>query len=154
MPNWCRNSLYIRGPKAEIQRFLDALETKDTIAPFPDEFRSGKAVEQARKWCQRNWGTKWRIHDKDLTIVEIVEWGDNNELEVKLEFDTAWIPPIPLILEASRRFKELEFDLRFCDPPNAFGGIYRAKDGFDVHVNCGSLVRWEFNMLSWSGVMG
>jgi hypothetical protein len=152
MPNWCQNSLYIRGPKGEIQRFLDGVKTKDsgfdfnTSAPFPEKFRRGKAEEQADEWCLRNWGTKWRIDDTSLTILEIVKLRGDNEFEVELEFETAWSPPIPVILEASRRFTELEFDLRYSDPPTALGGIYRAKNGFDAHADCSDLVVWDFNM--------
>jgi len=152
MPNWCDNTLYIRGPKAEIQRFLGGVKTKDSrfdlipVLHFPRNLRGGEAGEQTDEWCLRNWGTKWPIYDESLTILEIVKLRGDNEFEVVLEFGTASTPPIPVILEASRRFRELEFDLRYSDPATALGGIYRAKNGFDAHADCGDLVVWDFNM--------
>ena len=60
MPNWCENDLYIEGPKAEIERFLEAArndtdgeETEldfNNFIPYPEKYDAAdKAREVAAK---------------------------------------------------------------------------------------------------------
>jgi hypothetical protein len=53
-------------------------------------------------WCIDNWGTKWNATEGTI--------GENY-----LEFETAWDPPFPVIMELSRRFPELIFNHEWAD---------------------------------------
>jgi hypothetical protein len=143
MPNWVYNNLRIYGPRAEIERFLDTVKTKDsrfdfnTIIPKNDDDAWGDP-----------WGT-YLINDKDLDIHEIenVGWNETDDrFTVKLWFETKWRPPIPVIFEASTQFEELEFQLAYNEEGGQSAGEYRAKDGCDVHVDTGALNNWDFQM--------
>jgi len=156
MPNWCENDLTVRGPKAEVQRFLDHVKTEttkfdfSTIIPYPEKFQKLDKIAADWKpeskterpsdgfnsggyeWCIENWGTKWNNLDGEYRSVEIESWEVREkdiEREVIFHFDTAWSPPVPVIKFASKLFPELDFDLRFFEQGCAFNGILQVKDG-------------------------
>ena len=141
MPNWVYNNLRIYGPRAEIERFLDTVKTKDSRCDLK-VFIPSDGRDMA-------WRNTYPINDKDLDIHEIENLGWNetdDHFTVKLWFETPWWPPIPVIFEASRKFKELEFRLQYAEEAGQAAGEYRAKDGFDVHVNTSALNNWDFQM--------
>lgn len=65
------------------------------------------------KWRCDNWGTKW--NGGDLV-------SDDSDSDDCIRFDTAWAPPMPLILEVSRKYPNdeitltaaIEFDYKVC----------------------------------------
>jgi hypothetical protein len=139
MPNWVYNNLRIYGPTAEIERFLDIVKTKDSRFDF-------NTIIPTRDDDTDAWGNPWGTGPVfDLKIQEIKTL--NFEAVVQLRFDTKWAPPIPVILEASKQFKELEFQMQYHEEnggPRA--GEYRAKDGCDVHVDTSALNEWDYEM--------
>lgn len=69
-------------------------------------------------WSVENWGTKWNAYD-----AEKVE-------ENVLLFRTAWSPPVPVILELSRRFPGVSIRLDFADEfPGGPAGTVTFSDG-------------------------
>src|SRR5262249_974248 len=110
----------------------------NTIIPRPDDDTDA-------------WGNPWGTGpiDEDLDIHEIENLGRNetdDRFTVLFWFETKWQPPIPVIFEASRKFKELEFRLQFAEEGGGAAGEYRAKDGCDVHVDTGALNQWDFHL--------
>jgi hypothetical protein len=143
VPNWVYNNLRIYGPRAEIERFLDIVKTKhsrfdfNTIIPKNDDDAWGDPS-----------GTD-PINDIDLDIHEIENLGWNetdDHFTVLFWFETKWQPPVPVIFEASRKFKELEFHLQYAEEGGGSAGEYRAKDGCDIHVDTSALDKWDFQM--------
>ena len=47
------------------------------------------------EWCIKNWGTKW--NSCETTI-------DDDEDDIVIDFDTAWSPPIPVLLALSKKY--------------------------------------------------
>jgi hypothetical protein len=72
-------------------------------------------------WSLQNWGTKW-----DAYYSEVEAWRDN---ELFYRFQTAWSPPEPVIVEMSRQFPELEFELRYLEAGIGFHGILCCQGG-------------------------
>lgn len=90
MPNYCQNTLYVSHKnKAEIDNLLTEATKEepklfDAIRPTPPELLEKGWYE----WRLQNWGTKWN------PII-----GDCDKQEdgtLRIEFDTAWSPPIEL----------------------------------------------------------
>ena len=56
-------------------------------------------------WSRKNWGTKWNAY------------GHNHQrnTENTVYFQTAWSPPVELILELSRQFPNVELHLAYAD---------------------------------------
>jgi hypothetical protein len=141
MPNWCNNSVTIRGPKEKIesfQKFLDDNNGKDWFDffhPCPQELKdvgnvpfneTGNAALIEKygysdwySWSVDNWGTKWNCDAQD--------WSSDGE-SITFWFDSAWSPPIALysFIEQDGEFEVvgdyLEEGMQF---------IGRYSDGFD-----------------------
>ena len=47
------------------------------------------------EWCIKNWGTKW---SSDSTRI------DDSEDDIVIDFDTAWSPPIPVLVALSKKY--------------------------------------------------
>ena len=94
MPNHCTNEVYISfKDRAATDEFLEFVKGKDeegkevpftfnAIAPLPN----GKWDYD---WCWKNWGTKWDAYD--------VEFEDEEEEFLRINFLTAWGPPTPIL---------------------------------------------------------
>lgn len=54
------------------------------------------------EWCIKNWGTKWNACDS---------WVEDDIIH----FDTAWSPPIPVLIALSKKYPNNEFYLEFED---------------------------------------
>jgi len=116
MPNWCNNSIAVRGTsQAQVQRLVKAFEAGefcDAVIPIPEELRNpdtgsyggedAAAKDRLREdltakygysgwydFCTGRWGTKWDVGGADSNIDV-----HPNGLEFVASFDSAWSPPI------------------------------------------------------------
>ena len=114
MPNWCNNSITIRGTNqkeiAEIAKAMEEGRFCQSIIPTPEDLlRDGSSTtggedaelyeqiraENLKKHGYSNWydfqvdkwGTKWEV---DCENVEVEDDG----LSVSCFFDSAWAPPV------------------------------------------------------------
>jgi len=105
MPNWCNNTITLKGPKEKITAIYakakkddallqqlkpmpDALE--GTTSPAPKEGKVQPLVDGFDNWYDwrvQNWGTKW---DVDMEGLELSDDGTT----ITGWFDSAWAPPI------------------------------------------------------------
>jgi hypothetical protein len=110
MPNWCNNSITIKGSTETIKQLWEDANQEgeaggllNAMVPMPAELRdtvkgsNGDAVNWY-DWAVTNWGTKWDVS------LEGLEFWDNENLTATITgyFDSAWAPPI----EAYNRFLE------------------------------------------------
>jgi|SRR6516225_932373 hypothetical protein len=151
MPNWCNNELTIKGRKSEIERFLRVVRTThsrfdfNTISPEPETLETGKEIEKCYQWRDKNWGTNHLIDERTLWISPGSISPDACQFEIELCFDTAWTPPIPVVLEASKRFPKLEFDLEYYELDGTFfEGVYQVKNGINLMERHGLI---DFNAI-------
>jgi hypothetical protein len=150
MPNSCENDLKITGPVADVSVFLDHARGEDEggeplvldftkFMPQPDPITPAMIRHPVyAKWAEdhpedelwyfwrlEHWGTKWQGWDFVVDGPEV--WG--GEAVVTVSFDTAWSPPLPVVLAMSRRYPTLEFDLRYFECGCGFNGMYLCQGG-------------------------
>ena len=112
MPNWCNNTITIRGEKEDIDRLESFLnenggkEWFDFFLPCPQELKDGGPVgfsaEPSEKdkellekygatdwysWSVENWGCKWNCDAQD--------WSRDGD-SISFWFDSPWGPPTEL----------------------------------------------------------
>jgi len=156
MPNWCYNTLEIEGDKEELKRFIEFAKTDDNdldtekFIPYPQKFKimdkedSNKSFNLNRyddkdkellvdglngyDWACKNWGTKWGICSASLnTTIEQLE--KNEGQTVCYSFETAWSPPLPVILKMSEMFPKLHFHLEYEECGCDFEGDLECENG-------------------------
>jgi hypothetical protein len=145
MANYCSNQLKILGDEEELQEFMKAFASKnkrkdnifsfESIVPIPQNiYRGNIGKEEIEKygrencwydWCLRNWGTKWNPYPDTCNI----DYDEQEEGIVELSFDTAWSPCTTFIKNASKKFKDLTFLLKYEEVGMRFTGIAKAKKG-------------------------
>lgn len=153
MPNWCENDLQVSGEDRRVREFLELAGTEGTaidfnrFVPYPAEFAErDRAAEAWRNthppaewfsgptdgfnsggydWRVKHWGTKWSARGAARGEGSV----EGSTATVVLHFDTAWSPPTPVVLNASRRFPDLTFDLRWYECGMGLQGRYECRGG-------------------------
>lgn len=108
-------------------RACQTKQEKDAYArthPHPmtlgkDGFNSG-----GYEWCIENWGTKWPAGD----------WRNwqREPGRTSATFDTAWSPPVPVLVAASRKFPGLRFELAYYEAGACYQGALVCEGGRKV----------------------
>jgi hypothetical protein len=130
MPNWTDNHLTIIGVQDEIDKCLNSVKTKESAFDFNAVIPSPENVTDWYTWNIEHWGTKWNAQPSsgDTIVAERIPTG------AEVWFDTAWSPPMPVLLELSKKFPELEFQLYYFQ--EGMGqGLARFKNGEKLYYN-------------------
>ena len=138
MPNWCDNTVMIKGTKEEIVELKEKLYDYsnknvfnfEAIKKCPQELRSESAPQRNQQraailnkkygasdwyqWQVNNWGTKWDTSDSYLDYAD--------EESASWYFSTAWSPPEGIYNELSRRFPDLSISWFFDEPGMQIAG--------------------------------
>lgn len=133
MPNWCHNKMVVMGPPEQVQAFVAKASTPETALTFeahvpmpPEEELEAYRSDFAGGWyiwSITNWGTKW-----DAKVFGRPEW-EMVDTGAALDFETAWSPPLPWLVECSRQEPALSFVLSWAEPGSGQAGEYRARRG-------------------------
>ena len=109
MPNWVNCSLTFPTNK-EVESFMNKNKEGlfQAVDPMPVEL-SATDIDWLY-WRNQNWGSKW---DADIYVI-----SDNH-----MEFATANSPAIAALTSLSALFPDVEFQLKYSEPGNAFCGI-------------------------------
>lgn len=158
MPNWCSNTVIVKGEYQEIQRLLETVEDGNTklslnkIITVPQELKNTTAPsreseeEKARlkalygaadwyDWQVTHWGTKW---DVEATISNDSHPENNpvflsklqaGDRTVTINFDSAWAPPSPAIKRLAEQFPNTNIYHVFDEPGVDFGGYAMYSKG-------------------------
>ena len=125
MPNWCSNSLTIKGDASTLVQLKEIIESDgegllEAIAPLGAEWDYSKAVEK--------WGTKWDITTEGL------EYTDNGDgtAEITGYFDSAWSPPIDAFNTLAEDWDSCYIELLYEEPGMCFVGCWDSE-GADDH---------------------
>ena len=125
MPNWCSNSLTIKGDASTLVALKEIIESDgegllEAIAPLGGEWDYDKALEK--------WGTKWDITTEGL------EYTDNGDgtAEITGYFDSAWSPPIEALHALSEDWDSCYIELMYEEPGMCFVGCWDSE-GADDH---------------------
>ena len=137
MPNWCNNSITIRGDYDTLVQLKPVLEAGEgllqAIKPMPAELEdttkgsNGDAVNWY-DWRVANWGTKWDVSTEGL---EFIDHGDGTA-EITGWFDTAWAPPIDALHTLSEDWDSCYVELYYQESGMCFVG-YWDSEGADEH---------------------
>jgi len=73
-------------------------------------------------WQCNNWGTKWGAYD-------VVGWDDNERGTAIVTFFTAWTPPTPFLVAASKVYPYIEFKNTYSDEGGGFVGRVEIENG-------------------------
>jgi len=92
----------IEKKKATIKETKEAIMLKLKY-DFRDNYYQDGYNSGGYQWCCNNWGTKWNAGEVTLTEKEKV---------LIYYFDTAWAPPLIVILKLSEFFPDLSFGLK------------------------------------------
>lgn len=158
MPNYCQNELSIIGTKKNVKKFIKTYFTGDSldfgkIIPEPKteaECEPQYVIhnkEEAEKhfllydedndrrwfnwydWRCAKWGTKWGAIETQCDKTLVDQFGDDEEFELMIYFDTAWAPAIPIIEKLIELNPELGIECIFYELGMCFAGKI-AKDYF------------------------
>lgn len=140
MPNWCYNELTVTGDKEEVKRFAKFVRGNrndfdfDKVIPYPEKFRKMDEEEPMRskgfnaggyEWCLNNWGTKWNSCETSAGIsVDGTTFGAS--------FDTAWSPPVPVIIKLAELFPTLRIKLEWEEGGMDFSGYLILQDNIGL----------------------
>ena len=140
MPNWCSNTITIRGEKEDIDRFESFLNEKDGkewfdfFRPCPQEMKDvdnvsfGNVNEELMKkygaadwysWSLNNWGCKWNCDAQD--------WSREDD-SISFWFDSPWGPPTELY---SFICTDTDFDVEADYHEEGMAFVGRFVDGED-----------------------
>ena len=104
-----RTQADVDAERAEWERFTE------TYGSTRDGFNTG-GIE----WCRENWGTKWNASDGRVE-------GDH------IAFNTAWSPPIPVIVALAKHFPQYTFHLEYFEQGAAFCGGFSCPNEDDYY---------------------
>ena len=134
MPNWCSNSITIRGCVETLSELKPVVESGEgllqAIAPMPKELEGTTAPSDTPNWydwCAENWGTKW---DPEVHL-EFTDNGDGTA-EITGWFDSAWAPPIAALQTLADDWDSCYIELYYQESGMCFVG-YWDSEGADDH---------------------
>ena len=143
MPNYCQNSLEIKGKDSDVSKFtrecislniLNYSYTNDVIEEKYLDFN--KIVPEPKDigdnwydWRLANWGTKWGSCDTYFFKVERLDSEDN--LKLTITFSTAWCPPDKIYDALIEKYKDtsLEFRVEYYEGGVGFAGHMEFTQG-------------------------
>jgi len=135
MPNWCNNSLSIEVKTPEqLVKVIQAITNNseqpfdfNRIVPIPEELANTSspnkvnADEMEQKygykdwydWRVVHWGTKWNASDVELDF--------DSPRQLKVRFNTAWSPPMPIIEKIAEMFPFASISLDWEEEGGYYG---------------------------------
>ena len=154
MPNWCYNSITIKGSTETIRQLwedataddgsgnnherglLDAMvpmpaELNDTVVDIANGGRFSDPVNWY-DWRVSNWGTKWDVSTEGL------EFTDNGDGTASIEgwFDSAWSPPIGAYEKFSEQNNDCHIEASYHEGGMDFGGFWDTENGDEYLEGC------------------
>lgn len=171
MPNWCNNTLEVRGKVEQLNEFIEKSKTKDGdftmegLLPTPKELtettspvmwrgdesdEEGKlAFEAEAKRIEQTYGHadwySWNLSNWgtkwDVSESTVAYAGDDNFI---VSYDTAWTPNINWVERVSKMFPDLEFRLSFMETGCNFCGVAHCVNG-ELEIAEGDIILEDGN---------
>ena len=139
MPNWCHNTITVKGDDVVLERFITAqiadTDTQEQVftfhaqCPVPPEFlKRDESVldvngnQSLEAWRYEHWGTDRDVHPEDVSV-------EHGAGELTLRMQTAWAPPVGWLTAVSQLWPTLEMTLTCSVPEMSFTGGVTAVAG-------------------------
>jgi hypothetical protein len=152
MPNWCNNTISIKGSTNSIkdlwvqasicEGLLQAIKPmpeilEGTTSPAPDDLDpvlrrtmiAQTGTDNWYDWCVKNWGVKW---DVSLEGLEFTDNGDGTA-EISGWFDSPWGPPIEAYQQFADDFDSCYLEAFYDEPGMVFVGCWDSEGGDDYY---------------------
>lgn len=156
MPNWCENTLIVKGDSQELIKFIedtivDDKFTLNRLYPTPPELLEqtspnvyrGDDEESKRLHEEHLKNIKDKYGHEDWYHWRIFNWGtkwdtadsyivDRNDEYLMVQFNTAWSPPYHWLKKIAPDFPKLTFELQYHEEGMGFCGrsMWSIDDGF------------------------
>lgn len=157
MPNWTENELYIKGPQADRDAFVNKAESHlsgvdmfsgeeysevtsldfNNFVPYPQRFKDQDKKAKAHRqknpndWSVKdgfnNGGYEWCCNNWGTKWNACEITRTENKTSLKYRFDTAWSPPIKVVTAMAHVFPALTFTLKYFEGGMGFQGRYTIK---------------------------
>ncbi len=130
MPNWCENSLSVKGDKESLSHFMTAIQKDNEIDFTLLVPRPSDKDEDWYNWNYDNWGTKWAPSEIQLQSI--------SENSAEFLFVTPWGTSDRLFTNIAAIYPTLDFTLSYSESGMGFCGAIRWTDGKvsgDCHVS-------------------
>jgi hypothetical protein len=119
MPNHCLNTLVLSATTLPV--ILANYIRKDESGENIFDFERITPIGDIPDWYEQRkekWGTKWVGYDLSIG-------------ESRIDFFTAWSPPIPIIKKLAELHQDIIFRLEYSEPGMGFQGkaVAKWKDG-------------------------
>jgi len=127
MPNWCMNSLTIKGNRDKLKAILEAADKGEMLqhmVPMPKELEDTTSPSEGMNWYSwrlEHWGTKW---DAGEAYGDIDVEGDT----LSLSFDTAWGPPTEAYENYTAANEDMTIEASYYEPGMCFIGRYDSSE--------------------------
>lgn len=126
MPNWCSNTLTVRGKKEDLDNFISKIGIDEdkhytiisSLYPVPEEF---KEDNKWYYWSIEHWGCKW---DDSATSMSM-----KSDIAAIFTFETPWSPPVGAFNTISEMFPTLIFYLYYIEEGMGFEGYAKWMNG-------------------------
>ena len=122
MPNWCMNSLTIKGNPDKLKAILEASDKGEMLqhmVPMPKEYLDDQSWYS---WRLEHWGTKWDAGEA---------YGDIDGDTLSLSFDTAWGPPTEAYENYTAANEDITIEASYYEPGMCFIGRYDSSEELD-----------------------
>jgi len=137
MPNWCANTLTIKGSEKDIKQ-LESLLDESKGKHFFDLFvPNSEKANQADSWYSYNletYGVKWNCDANDWDVRMDPK---ESECSITILFDSAWGPPISLYDKILGNESFFSVYAEYFEPGMCFVGSY--EDGADSYYEYSKL---------------
>lgn len=130
MPNYCYNTIIIKGKQEKIFNFFKGMiafshEKKEVSYTYEGY---SPITEYTRAAAIDAWGVKWDLEDEPIKYAHIEATFLNNE-EVSFVFVTPWGPPDNWIYDAAVKNPDLFITLAYEETGDGLFGVYEFEDG-------------------------
>ncbi len=143
MPNWCDNTISIKGPATKMSPMYTKLKEDgdegllSILHPQPKNIFKGDLGEKERQQCAKdgipnwydwnssNWGTKWDVCEGDW---EYEDAGDGEAI-LTGNFQSAWGPPLGVYEHCDEAHPDLYIEAMYYEPGCAFAGKWETQMG-------------------------
>lgn len=177
MPNWCHNTLIVRGPNKELRKFKESASAEvegeeeclslQALYPMPEDkerqLEEGKGcylyslphreIQKTREEELRDAWYYWRIHHWG-TKWDIGSYLFEAEGLLNFTFDSAWSPPIKAFDKVAADYPELEFELRYYEMGSCFAGLCEWQKGLMTKDEQGEPEDFWFSREVYKSMLG
>jgi len=145
MPNWCNNTITIRGDANKLKSIWDTAQKQQgllaALVPQPEDMFHGNLGEAERAecvekgipnwydWNVSNWGTKWDVGLEGLEYTVL----EDGSAEISGWFDSAWSPPIEALNTFSEANEDLSVECFYLETGMCFVGCWDSDGGDDYY---------------------